>query len=156
MALADQVSFGTFFMDNMVEFTYKLVVYKGSTKRRYNSITCYSSLHQAPPTGCSQDAETDPCAIDITTNSLGTTTHYDKYNSWREGDTRLDWMGAQVSQGTYGGQAASGTPLAWTSSTPSNPGYQQLNTLVTQMIHFNQLSCALNDEFCFGFDSRAG
>ncbi|KAK8732749.1 hypothetical protein OTU49_006906 [Cherax quadricarinatus] len=78
--------------------------------------------------GCTQDAETDPCAIDITTNSLGTSSHYDKYNSWREGDTRLDWMGAQSGQGTYGGEEASGTPLVWTSSNPSNPGYQELNT----------------------------
>ncbi|KAK8405762.1 hypothetical protein O3P69_001926 [Scylla paramamosain] len=85
-------------------------------------------IDSAQRPGCTEDAETDPCAIDITTNSLGTTSHYDKYNSWRIGDTRLDWQGAQAGQGSYGGQAASGTPLAWTSSTPGNPGYQDLNT----------------------------
>lgn len=78
--------------------------------------------------GCTEDVTTDPCAIDITTNSLGTTTHYDGYNSWREGDTKLDWFGAEAGQGTFGGQEASGSPLAWTSSTESNPGYQALNT----------------------------
>ncbi|KAA0192642.1 hypothetical protein HAZT_HAZT001198 [Hyalella azteca] len=77
--------------------------------------------------GCTDDVTTDPCAIDHTVNSLGTTTHYDKYNAWSEGDTKLDWFGAEAGQGTYGGQAASGTPLAWTSSNPSNPGYQPLN-----------------------------
>ncbi|KAK3852672.1 hypothetical protein Pcinc_040753 [Petrolisthes cinctipes] len=78
--------------------------------------------------GCTSDTETDPCAIDITTNSLGTTSHYDKYNSWRVGDTKLDWNGAQTAQGSYSGQVASGTPLAWTSNSQGSPGYQDLNT----------------------------
>jgi alpha-amylase len=78
--------------------------------------------------GCTDDVSTDPCAIDIAVNSLGDTSHYDKYNAWSEGDTRLDWFGAEAGQGTYGGQEASGSPLAWTSSDSSNPGYQELNT----------------------------
>ncbi|KAK7085956.1 hypothetical protein SK128_005871 [Halocaridina rubra] len=77
--------------------------------------------------GCTSDVTTDPCAIDHTINSLGDTSHYDKYNSWSVGDTRLDWMGAESGQGTYSGQPASGTPLAWTSNQPGNPGYQDLN-----------------------------
>ncbi|CAL4138325.1 unnamed protein product, partial [Meganyctiphanes norvegica] len=77
--------------------------------------------------GCTDDVNTDPCAIDITTNSLGTTDHYTKYNSWREGDNYLDWSGAEAGQGLYGGEEASGTPLAWTSANPSSPGYQDLN-----------------------------
>lgn len=60
--------------------------------------------------------------------SLGETAHYEKYNSWSAGDTRLDWLGAQSGQGSYQGQPAEGTPLAWTSSSPSSPGYQSLNT----------------------------
>lgn len=60
-------------------------------------------------------------------NSLGASTHYDKYNGWRVGDSKLDWFGAETGQGTYTGQAPEGTPLAWTSSTSTSPGYQPLN-----------------------------
>ncbi|XP_047486576.1 alpha-amylase-like [Penaeus chinensis] len=78
--------------------------------------------------GCTNDVSTDPCAIDIAPSSLGASSHYNKYNAWRQGDNRLDWMGAEQGQGSYNGQAASGTPLAWTSSNPGSPGYQELNT----------------------------
>ncbi len=61
-------------------------------------------------------------------SSLGTTTHYDKYNAWAIGDTKLDWYGVEVGQGAYAGQPASGTPLAWTSNKPTEAGYQPLNT----------------------------
>jgi alpha-amylase len=77
--------------------------------------------------GCVEDAATSACAIPISSRSLGATTHYDKYNSWSVGDSKLDWYGVQVGQGSYQGQAASGTPLAWTSSTSTSPGYQTLN-----------------------------
>ena len=60
--------------------------------------------------------------------SLGNTNHYEKYNAWREGDTSLDWFGAETSQGTYKNQKAEGTPMAWTSNQHSNVGYQPLNT----------------------------
>ncbi len=76
-------------------------------------------------TGCS--GEHSPCAISISTNSLGTTPHYDGYNAWRVGDTKLDWFGAEPGQGEYMGRPAEGTPLAWTSNQPGNPGYQDLN-----------------------------
>ncbi|CAG0902207.1 unnamed protein product [Darwinula stevensoni] len=78
--------------------------------------------------GCEEDAETSECAISITTNSLGETAHYEKYNSWREGDTKLDWYGVQTGQGTFNGQPADGSPLAWTSHLTASPGYQPLNT----------------------------
>lgn len=42
-------------------------------------------------TGCTDDAATSACAIDITHNSLGTGQHYEGYNAWAEGDTKLDW-----------------------------------------------------------------
>nr|AWU67110.1 putative alpha-amylase [Crangon crangon] len=77
--------------------------------------------------GCTSEVTTDPCAIDMETNSLGETNHYIKYNTWRQGDTRLDWQGSEPGQGTYQGQPASGSPLAWTSNQPGNPGYQELN-----------------------------
>lgn len=77
--------------------------------------------------GCTNDIASN-CAIDFTVNSLGETTHYDKYKSWSAGDTRLDWLGAETGQGSYQGQPAEGTPLAWTSNSASSPGYQSLNT----------------------------
>ncbi|CAG0880034.1 unnamed protein product [Cyprideis torosa] len=83
--------------------------------------------HDVRP-GCSEDAATSACAIDISTRSLGETEHYSKYNSWREEDNKLDWYGAERSQGTYNGQSAEGSPLAWTSSSSGSPGYQELNT----------------------------
>lgn len=97
------------------------------------SASVFVPVHLYVFAGCTQDAETDPCAIDIFTHSLGTISHYEAYNSWRVGDTRLDWMGAQVGQGTYNGQVPSGTPLAWTSNNPLSPAYQELNTLVYKL-----------------------
>lgn len=89
----------------------------------------YGRNHQPSPhsLGCTEDAETDACAIDITTNSLGTDDHYAKYNAWRVGDTKLDWYGGQVSQGSYMGTPASGTPMAWTTNQVGANGYQDLN-----------------------------
>lgn len=40
----------------------------------------------------------------MVTNSLGTDPAlFGKYDAWREGDTKLDWWGPQVGQGTYPG-----------------------------------------------------
>jgi len=58
---------------------------------------------------------------------MGGTSHYDKYNAWRVGDTKLDWYGAESGQGLYEGQQAEGTPLAWTTDDPGNPGFQPEN-----------------------------
>lgn len=88
----------------------------------------YLSVYHNIYPGCTDDAETDPCAIDMFIHTLGTITHYESYNSWRVGDTRLDWMGAQAGQGTYNGQIASGTPLAWTTNNVLSPAFQELNT----------------------------
>ncbi|XP_037799098.1 alpha-amylase-like [Penaeus monodon] len=78
--------------------------------------------------GCSENADTDACAIDIIPSSLGTDSHYAKYDAWREGDTKLDWFGAQAGQGSYMGAAASGSPLAWTTNQAGGAGHQDLNT----------------------------
>ncbi|XP_064105510.1 alpha-amylase-like [Macrobrachium nipponense] len=93
--------------------------------------------------GCTETAETDPCAITQETNSLGSETHYEKYNSWRVGDTKLDWFGAQPGQGTYSGQGAEGSPLAWTTNTPGAAGYQELNTFGE---HYWMLDVQMNCE----------
>ncbi|CAG0879313.1 unnamed protein product [Darwinula stevensoni] len=78
--------------------------------------------------GCTEDAATSACAISMTTNSLGETAHYSKYNSWREGDTKLDWYGVQPGQGTSNGQPADGTPLAWTSNAHYGEHYWMVDT----------------------------
>ncbi|XP_042856311.1 uncharacterized protein LOC122242943 [Penaeus japonicus] len=78
--------------------------------------------------GCTDDAQTDACAVAIVTHMLGTIDTYDKYNSWRVGDRHLDWHGAEEGQATYYGQEALGTPLAWTTNNPLSPAYQELNT----------------------------
>lgn len=75
---------------------------------------------------CATDSSS--CAISIKVNSLGESQAYAKYNAWREGDNSLDWNGAEKSQGSYMNQPAQGTPLAWTTNSPSSPSYQSLNT----------------------------
>ncbi|KAK3885398.1 hypothetical protein Pcinc_010396 [Petrolisthes cinctipes] len=66
----------------------------------------------------------------MNTNLLGTIQHYEKYNAWRVGDTRLDWSGAQPGQDVYQGIPAEGTPLVWTTNNVLSPGYQELNTVL--------------------------
>ena len=61
------------------------------------------------------------------TNSLGTGVSWEKYDAWRIGDTKLDWFGPQIGQGTYKGVLAEGTPMAWTTNNSSAPAYQSIN-----------------------------
>src|SRR6218665_829943 len=77
--------------------------------------------------GCTEDAETSACAIYISTNSLGDTEHYDAYDSWRYGNSKFNWYGAQVGQGSFQGIPAEGTPLAWTTNKEGQSGYQPDN-----------------------------
>ena len=58
---------------------------------------------------------------------MGNATHYDGYNNWGEGDTKLDWWGAQIGQGLFAGVKAEGSSMAWTTNNASHPGYQPLN-----------------------------
>jgi len=74
--------------------------------------------------GCTENAATSACAVSITHNDMGSTPHYDGYNDWKVGDTKLDWYGAESGQGTHGGVTAVGTPLVWTSDDPTSAGYQ--------------------------------
>ena len=71
--------------------------------------------------------ETDPCALPFSILSLGDSKNYEKFNDWRQGDNHLDWFGEEVGQGYHNGQPASGTPLAWTTSTAGVDGYQEVN-----------------------------
>ena len=77
--------------------------------------------------GCTENAATSPCAISIAYNSLGTSSHYAKYNDWSVGDTKLDWYGREPGQGTHNGAQAEGSVMAWTSNQQGSPGYQDLN-----------------------------
>jgi len=77
--------------------------------------------------GCTENAATSPCAISIRHGYLGTGAHYEKYNSWRIGSTRLNWYGGQPDQELYYGQPAQGSPAVWTTNDPTHPGYQPLN-----------------------------
>ena len=77
--------------------------------------------------GCTEDATTDPCAVAIELASLGSDPHYEKYDAWREGDSHLDWFGAEPGQGSYQGMSSEGTPMAWTTDDNSHPGYQPDN-----------------------------
>jgi alpha-amylase len=99
--------------------------------------------------GCTEDVTSD-CAIPIKINSLGTTEHYAKYNAWSQGDTALDWYGPESGQGSYLGKAAEGTPLAWTSKTPTSPGYQSLNKWGDHywMVDFD-MDCSLTEQGWF-------
>jgi hypothetical protein len=79
------------------------------------------------------------CPLKIQTNSLGTTSFYDKYNEWRVSDNVLSWDGALVGQGMYWDPqtstdvAASGTPAAWSTNDPSKDGYQPDNVYVAKL-----------------------
>jgi len=57
------------------------------------------------------------------------TQHYADYRAWAQGDTVLDWGGAEAGQGTAsGGRAAHGSPAAWTTDDSSNSAaYHSLN-----------------------------
>jgi len=50
------------------------------------------------------------------------------YNDWSQGDTMLDWNGAEAGQGQHNGQNALGTPAGWTSSNPGNQFHHDFNT----------------------------
>ena len=56
------------------------------------------------------------------------TDQWSLYNDWSQGDTLLDWSGAESGQGTHNGQQALGTPMGWTSSWDGNQFHHEWNT----------------------------
>ena len=46
--------------------------------------------------GCSDDADTSECSIDILLNPMPE--QWESYNTWMIGDTKLDWQGPQAEQ----------------------------------------------------------
>ena len=81
--------------------------------------------------GCTTEVSTDPCAISISIKNLGAAPHFDKYDAWKVGDTKLDWHGGEPGQGIYSGPPAQpphGTGSVMTSNIPGNADYHSLNT----------------------------
>ena len=76
------------------------------------------------PDSCPSACETPHCSVDIR--------HLDDqltWRAWREGDTRLDWGGAEVDQATFALGKGAGTPMAalGTPLAPSALGNPPLN-----------------------------
>lgn len=106
--------------------------------------------------GCTDDVATDACAIPIRTHLLGTIEHYDKYNSWRVGDTHFDWHGVEPGQGTYAGEEAFGTPMAWTTNNVLSPGFQELNKFGDHFWMVDmEMDCSYTDQQEGWFDFKA-
>ena len=64
----------------------------------------------------------------ISHNGGGADGHFDAYNAWSAGDTKLDWHGVESGQGFYLGRQADGSPSIWTTNDDSaGAGYSPLN-----------------------------
>lgn len=87
----------------------------------------FTQQHACLLTGCTETAETSACAIVVDHASLGSGSHYEKYDAWKSGDNFLDWYGAETNQGSWQSQPAEGTPTVWTTNEQGNDGYQPDN-----------------------------
>lgn len=105
----------------------RTVIYMRRTTNSGQDVFLLGGIDHSRRQGCTSVASSSTCAIPVISSSLGTTSHYDKYNAWRAGDNRLDWYGAEPSQGNYQGTQAQGTPTVWTSNQSGSPGYQSDN-----------------------------
>ena len=56
---------------------------------------------------CNPDVAVDACAVEII-HKEQSGSHFDKYSAWAEGDTHLDWYGAEPGQGSYQGKCTLG------------------------------------------------
>jgi len=77
--------------------------------------------------GCTDDARTSECALDIRVRSVGSGDGFAAYNAYKNGDQKLDWYGAENNQGTYHGQQAEGTAMMWTTNDKENQLYNAFN-----------------------------
>ncbi|CAJ0589641.1 unnamed protein product [Cylicocyclus nassatus] len=68
----------------------------------------------------------DKCAIPIY-HKTTVPNSYATYKSWSQGDYYLDFEGPEQGQGTYEGQTAFGTPLAYSTNDPQTQEYQPYN-----------------------------
>ena len=82
----------------------RTVVFLREVSNPGQDVFIIGGISPAQRPGCSENAESSDCAIDISVNSLGDDPNlFGKYDAWREGDTKLDWWGPQIGQGTYPG-----------------------------------------------------
>jgi len=79
-------------------------------------------------TGCTEDARTSDCALDIRIRGVGKGQGFEKYNAYKNGDMKLDFYGHESHQGKYYGQEAEGTAMQWTTNDKANPLYNKFNT----------------------------
>ena len=77
--------------------------------------------------GCSSNAEDSACAVDIRIRSIGDGPAFEQYNTYRNGDMKLDWYGREMRQQMHNGIPASGTHLQETSSDPTSEIYHPFN-----------------------------
>jgi len=77
--------------------------------------------------GCTNDARTSECAIDIRIKEVGRGAGFDQYNAYRNGDMKLDFYGAESNQAQFHGTEASGTAMQWTTNDQGNQLYHSFN-----------------------------
>ena len=72
-----------------------------------------------------QGGQTDLSPIDIVINPMPEI--WESYNSWMEGDDKLDWDGPQPDQGLFNGYEAMGTAAAWTTDDETSDFFYEGN-----------------------------
>jgi len=77
--------------------------------------------------GCSDDARTSECALDIRIRSMGSDGAHDAYNAYKNQDMKLDWYGAEYNQGSFRGEEAQGTAMQWTTNNKDSHLYNNFN-----------------------------
>ncbi|CAG5124454.1 unnamed protein product [Candidula unifasciata] len=77
---------------------------------------------------CTTDAVTSSCSIPIRHRTPGTSSYYNKVNTWSKGDNFLDWYGPEAAQEEFQTTKADGTPAYRSTNIPGQPGYFSLNT----------------------------
>lgn len=77
--------------------------------------------------GCTGDARTSDCALDIRIRSVGNGAHFDLYNAYKNGDMKLDFYGAEYNQARFHGVEADGTAMQWTTNDQDSQLYNSFN-----------------------------
>ena len=93
-----------------------------------------------------QGGQTDLSPIDIIINPMPEI--WESYNSWMEGDDKLDWDGPQPDQGTFNGYDAMGTAAAWTTDDETNDFYYEGNPGKSSFLFATQKSCKVFHNQC--------
>lgn len=93
----------------------------------------------------------DGGSIDIKMIPMGN--QWEKYNAWSNGDTKLDWNGAQTEQGKFNNWNAMGTPAAWTTDEKNSDFYYGLTDGLGshQWVMNCEMDCSQTDNGFFEF-----